>query len=690
MQAEDEPLPQGEIIINDTFRLEDKLGEGGPSIVYRGTDLIMNIPVAIKLLKDEASEGLNSTQRFLREARTQAKLVHQHIVTIRTISKHEGRYYIIMEFVDGHTLEDRIHVSQTQPCLPYHEVTRIGRQVLDGLGFAHSKDVLHRDIKPANIMLTKEGEAKLADFGIAKEIHDNRLTQTGAVLGTPAFMSPEQIRGGSIDHRADIYSFGATLYMAICGHTPFENPSFDSPDLFEMMRRHMMEAPIPLHMLGVDIPPKLDMAIIKSLAKSPEERFASCEDFANTLQDSLDNGPIIVPPSSEDHTPSVSPSQPTKAFKQLVVSVLAKWQSLSRQTQIYVILGTIVACSLALNVFFLTRSRPTPTPARRPTQLVTKQPTPKSRQVTPPQKQPIAIPDAAPPMFPDEPAPEPIKPEKTLVDKTKQPSGSSASPPQTTHKELPTTVKGASDMVKIPGGCFLQGQNEPHSRHSKSHAPQRKVCLKTYWIDAFETSVDAYQKCLRAGRCNPIYKYRFLRGRIDIVRQLKPEEAMSYVRWQDAAKYCEWAGKTLPTEAEWEKAARGTKANLYPWGNKPPSCLQARFGYCRTRNSRIGKGIRSAGRSPYGVFDMTGNVWEWVQDCHVKQAYSQLLNQDPVMRKRRCRRHVVRGGGRYTKRDEQLTTFYRGRPGNPRARRSDYGFRCVWRAHKPNSSLKPN
>jgi serine/threonine-protein kinase len=263
-----------------SYRLEEQIAQGGMGIVYRGVHTVFDEVVAIKAIFPELTLNPELRERFLNEAKIQRRLQHPNIVQIREFLIDQGRFYIVMEFIEGETLAHRLH-QLGRPMLA-SEAMDIFRQALEGLGFAHAQGVIHRDIKPSNIMLTREGVAKLTDFGIARALGSAKLTRTGTALGTPAYMSPEQIQGTKIDQRTDIYSMGITLYEMLTGRVPFERPK-DSDSDFPVLVAHINQ-PVtrPSHWVP-EIPPFVESAILKSVEKPPENRFASCQELQVAL-----------------------------------------------------------------------------------------------------------------------------------------------------------------------------------------------------------------------------------------------------------------------------------------------------------------------------------------------------------------------------------------------------------------------
>jgi serine/threonine protein kinase len=263
-----------------SYRLEGEIARGGMGIVYRGVHTVFDQVVAIKAIFPELTLNPELRERFMNEARIQHALRHPNIVQLLEFLIEDGKFYIVMEFIDGETLTQRLR-SLGRP-MPASEAVPIFQHTLEGLGFAHGHGVVHRDIKPSNIMLARDDEPKLTDFGIARALGSAKMTRTGTALGTPAYMSPEQIQGTKLDHRTDIYSMGITLYEMLTGRVPFERPK-DSDSDFPILTAHINQTPEPPRHWVAEIPPHLDAAVMKALAKKPEDRFQTCAEFQEAL-----------------------------------------------------------------------------------------------------------------------------------------------------------------------------------------------------------------------------------------------------------------------------------------------------------------------------------------------------------------------------------------------------------------------
>ncbi len=264
------------------YRLDRVLGAGGMSKVYLGVQPEIGSRVAVKVLSDQCAENPELLERFFAEARAVNLIRHEHIASVLDLARlPDGRPYIVMEFVEGSTLGDLVR----QGPAPIGGVVRAMLEVLSALGAAHAIGIVHRDLKPDNILITGEGHAKVLDFGIAKlapglgDLRSPR-TRTGALLGTPAYMAPEQITGaGNSDARTDIYAAGIVLFEAVTGRVPFTGAQ-----LFELMRAHLEQAPPLARTLRPDLPEAIEQVIAIALAKDPAHRFASTEAMAIALE----------------------------------------------------------------------------------------------------------------------------------------------------------------------------------------------------------------------------------------------------------------------------------------------------------------------------------------------------------------------------------------------------------------------
>ena len=263
-----------------TYEIVGLLGRGGMGIVFKAFDAPLNRYVAIKLLAPLSLASGAAKQRFVREARSSAAVLHENVVGIHAISEWQGTPYLVMTFVRGQSLQKRI---AQRGALTLCEVLRIGLQVTQGLAAAHAQGLIHRDIKPANILLESDVErVKITDFGLARAGGDIRLTGSDTLLGTPEYMSPEQARDEPLDYRTDIFSLGCVLYEACTGRSPFRATTG-----YGAIRKVIEHSPPPVRDLNPETPPWLEFVLLRLLAKQAVERFQSTAELAAVLQQCL-------------------------------------------------------------------------------------------------------------------------------------------------------------------------------------------------------------------------------------------------------------------------------------------------------------------------------------------------------------------------------------------------------------------
>jgi serine/threonine-protein kinase len=254
-------------LFDGRYRILRRLGSGGMANVYLAEDEELGRRVAIKILNDRHASDDSFVERFRREAKNAAGLSHPNIVSIYDRGEAEGTYYIAMEYLEGRSLKDRIIAEGRLPIPAAIEATR---QILRAVGFAHRAGIVHRDIKPHNVLLAQNGSEpqwKVTDFGISRT-SASQMTEAGSIVGTAQYLSPEQARGAHVDQRSDIYSVGILLYELLTGKLPFTG---DTP--LEIAMKHLSEVPKPPSSLRPDVPPDLDMVVLRALAKDPDERF---------------------------------------------------------------------------------------------------------------------------------------------------------------------------------------------------------------------------------------------------------------------------------------------------------------------------------------------------------------------------------------------------------------------------------
>jgi serine/threonine protein kinase len=265
--------------IGGRYRLEGRLGYGGMSTVHLALDLRLERQVAVKLLAEHLAEDPTFISRFQREAQAAARLVHPNIVQVFDSGQDEstGQYYIVMEYIQGQSCAE---ILRDDGWLDVDEAISIIDQACEGLHYAHRHGVVHRDVKPGNLLRAREGDVKLADFGIAKATEQSSITQVGSVLGTAAYLAPEQARGEDAGPRADLYALGVVTYQLISGRLPYEAAS-----LTELALKQQQEEPPLLDTLVAAVTPQLAEAVAVSLALDPLERYQTAREMGRALSD---------------------------------------------------------------------------------------------------------------------------------------------------------------------------------------------------------------------------------------------------------------------------------------------------------------------------------------------------------------------------------------------------------------------
>lgn len=264
-------------VLGDRYKIEEKIGDGGMAVVYRGVDTLLGRSVTIKILRENLAGDPDVVRSFRREAHAAASLSHPNIVNVYDVGREEDVYYIIMEFIDGRSLKE---VIQEEGRISPEAALSIALQICEALQHAHCHNIIHRDIKPHNILITREGRAKVTDFGIARAITSATVTYTQSIVGSVHYFSPEQANGGLAVERSDIYSLGIVLYEMLTGAVPF---SGDTP--VSIALKHVREEiPYPSE-LNPDIPSELEDIIMKAVEKAPDDRYASAEELAADLKE---------------------------------------------------------------------------------------------------------------------------------------------------------------------------------------------------------------------------------------------------------------------------------------------------------------------------------------------------------------------------------------------------------------------
>ena len=256
------------------YKIVAKIGQGGTSHVWKGFDATLDRHVAVKTISADMADDPTLQKRFEREAQSAAKLNHPHIITIYDFGQEQDKLYMAMELLEGVDLKQAIGQGRLKSL---DDKLDIMSQICDGLAFAHAHEIVHRDLKPANLYLLPDGQVKIMDFGLAR-VSGSDMTRTGMAMGTPHYMSPEQVRGEHVDFRSDVFALGCVFYEILTGKKPF-----DADSIHSVLYKVMQEEPKPVRELSPDLPPVLQQVLDKAMAKRPEERFQSAVEFGEVL-----------------------------------------------------------------------------------------------------------------------------------------------------------------------------------------------------------------------------------------------------------------------------------------------------------------------------------------------------------------------------------------------------------------------
>jgi serine/threonine-protein kinase len=289
--------------LSGRYETGERLGSGGMSNVYKATDRILERTVAVKILAEHLSDDERFVARFRREALAVARLIHPNIVQVYDSGVDDGRHYIVMEYVSGRS---GAQLLQRHGPVDAETAAEIGIQACAGLDYAHRRGIIHRDVKPGNLMITGgpvgggDTVVKLTDFGIARAIEQTRITQVGSVVGTAAYLSPEQVRGDEATPGTDVYALGVVLYQFLTGRLPYEGSS-----LAELAVRQQNETPLPPSTYNAEVPAPLGAAVLRALEGDTSRRYASADEFATGLQMGLEGEDVtLLESSGEGNTPT--------------------------------------------------------------------------------------------------------------------------------------------------------------------------------------------------------------------------------------------------------------------------------------------------------------------------------------------------------------------------------------------------
>lgn len=598
------------------YDIQEELGKGGFGIVYQAVDKLLNREVAIKVLHPGLVVDPNFVKRFKREAQIAANLDHQNLVPVYEFGEEEGRYYISMGFMPGGSLKGLITSEGAQS---YDRALELITQIGSGLAYAHKANVIHRDLKPANILFDAGGKARVADMGFAKLVQTEQstsITTSGGMVGTAAFMAPEVWKGQTASPATDVYSLACVFVELLTG-----TPLFAGETTPVIMMKHFQPLNLP-----AEIPNVCRGIVEKALAKDPTERTQNVDDFINQL-----------------HNPNLAESPAYPGIPNV----------------------NTIAFELEMGIA-------NPADPETPAQSSSPKPQRKS-EISQPIKQP-----------------------QTNSQSTTTMTRKSAPPIQTVKKpkvnrnlliglgfalfailayfgysaiksyDLQTKAMKAMTTVTVPEGAFVMGSDSGEW----DEAPVRNITLTEFQIFKNEVTNQEYSQCVEAKKCKSPYVNNLNKIQKYYGDPYYNDYPVVNLTWQQASDYCQWIGGSLPTEAQWEKAARGEYGRVYPWGNDLPNRTYANY------DSNIGDiskvGSFENGMSRFGAMDMAGNVWEWVQDRYGNYDAGNLKNPSgPNSGSER----VIRGGS-WGSDAESIRSSNRFST-SPDRFYANLGFRCV-------------
>lgn len=670
------------------YKIGELLGHGGMASVYKAIDQNTGNHVAIKFI---AIAGPNDEKtayniaRFEREAKAMSTLKHPAIAPIYEYGEWEETPYFVTKYFPGGTLSERIGI----PMEP-QKAAELLLPIARGLAHAHENHIIHRDVKPSNILFNENGYPVLCDFGVARftDLEEGQtLTATNALVGTPAYMPPEQSTGQAVDGRIDIYALGVIFYELLTGKRPYVGANPISIILKQL------KAPLPdPKVYNTNLPDYITDVLLVALAKQPKNRFSEMELFAEVLEaiasdnlsalrdnkiihDYLENAQInalqeLVDAETIDSVEiaNLLNQQKKKSPSTILVIAISILSILFLAVIALLLIGYLQKDQSGQDDFQLGLIKPSLTMTS--TRTVTYTPT-ISNTVTLTQTSTST-------------------PTLTLtLTRTVTPTTTETFTPSPSPTSIQPKVRSQDGMtmIYIPKGIFKMGSddeliewmmvqswcNDCELEEFETEGPQHWVTTNAYWIDQTEVTNRQYRQCVAAGACTQPEQTRSY-TRSNYYFGTYGNYPVIYVTWYQANDYCKWVGGRLPTEAEWERAARGDDdTRIFAWGNEPPTTKLTNF-YLTTFNDTDQVGMYPQGVSPWGVLDMVGNVWEWTNDIYNDHYPSREPQFNPENKEGSTGR-VIRGGSfANVSKDVRINLRYE----YPPDRAMHYiGFRCV-------------
>ena len=620
--------PQAEQHVVGEFEILSEVGRGGMGVVYLAEQPSLQRRVAVKVLVTSPATTRTQIDRFHREAKAAAKLNHPGIVQVYSEGHSRGTHWFAMEYVEGHDLARELELQagatgESRAILPgpgqpghVQGVARTCSEIADALHYAHLHGVIHRDVKPSNLLLSPQGRVRIVDFGLARDVSQGSLTQTGDLAGTPFYMSPEQIRAqrNAVDHRTDVFSLGVVLYEMLTLHRPFGGESADA-----VLRGITQDDPPSLRSRNRRVPRDLETICGKALAKKPGDRYQSAAELSADLQRFLNLEAIEArPPSAWSRTVRWAARHRLSVAALLLLAAaavfgyaFAHW--LGRPT--LTVTGAGSLASARGSVFARAVDPLTGLPGE-PVRLGSFPL--RSRAIERGYYRILVNLDGHPPLE-----------LSRVVEQSR-----------TTLEVRAPQARSDEDMRLVPGGT-LELADPPNSLNVLNG---QSIPLEPFWIDVHEVTNAEYGRFLEAtGHPAPRFWSQ-------VTAQMDRLPVVG-VSWRDARAYAEWCGKRLPSVAEWMYATRGAEGRLFPWTTERTLGAEQYLG-----NTRAPRGPRGTPEELFqlykehaqavdahpeaaswaGVEGALGNVCEWTESVHVELSE---LGPQP-----RLARRVVCGG----------------------------------------------
>jgi serine/threonine-protein kinase len=567
------------------------------------------------------SEDQGFVDRFRQEARAVAQLRHPNVVTVYDAGEIEGQLYIAMEYLPGRTLGQLLEAERA---LGLEQALPVLEELARALDHAHRQGAVHRDVKPSNVMVEETADGlrvTLMDFGLVKAMSGSTaLTSQGTLLGSPEYMAPEQADPGRADEigpATDRYALGVVAYQMLTGQAPFPG---NTP---ATLNAHLNLSPPDPRRVCANLSASVCRVLLKALSKSPRGRYATAMGMVDALRRTGVREARRSVPSALLWGLGVVLALIVCA---LVSSLGVAW--LSKQ---WANVGTSTPTSTSTYTPKLTpTATATSTVASVPTETWTPEPTAK------PTDTPLPIPAAT--KTPTE-IPVPTSTNTPVPTATSTPEPTATATATIAPSPTPTPSAGATRvrekdgavMVYVPAGEFWMGSSDEdidavmaegsdckRAWYTGEH-PRHKVYVDAFWIDQTEVTNARYKKCVDAGACSPPVGSWTLTRDTYYGNPEFDDYPVVHVIWHQAQEYAEWVGGRLPTEAEWEYAARGPNGYIYPWGDGPPNNLLLNYNDAVGDTTAVGS--YPDGASWCGALDMAGNVWEWTSSLHRRSPY---------------------------------------------------------------------